>query len=89
MTNIWQLSTECQYETEILTNRDANGEVTIIPVYYTDFDEDEDKTIGHRYKVRWNSIQSIYREDGDEEDWMNKILRLIPINSENINGMFV
>jgi len=38
MSNGWQQSNECQVETEIILNRNAPGDVTVIPVYYDDFD---------------------------------------------------
>jgi hypothetical protein len=79
VTKGWQESHECQYETALIRQRFARKEVTIIPVYYTDFDEAYDeKEEGHNYKFKWNDVQSVYREEGDEGEWMNTILKLLP-----------
>jgi len=79
LTKGWQKSDECQYETRLIRNRFAARAVTIMPVYYEDFDEAyDDTTDGHGYKFKWNDLQSVFREKGDEDKWMNTIISLLP-----------
>ena len=59
MTNGWQLSKECKFETDIVKNRLAKGEVTIIPVWFDSFDEKYDEQRGHYYKNSWNHFQGV------------------------------
>ncbi len=50
-----------------------------MPVYYEDFDKDYDRnTEGHNYRVKWDMFSSIFRERGDEDQWMNTIISLLP-----------
>lgn len=75
LTNGWQTSPECQWETGIIKQRIAKKEVKVIPVYYNDFDKTyDDKTDGHDYKFQWNDFQSVWAND---EDWMNRIMNLL------------
>eukprot|EP01083_Nonionella_stella_P297363 1009868_1 len=75
VTKGWQMSKECQYETRLIRKRIADQNVKVIPVYYQDFDETYDKTsAGHNYKFKWNDFQSVYRQKGDEGNWMNNLL---------------
>ena len=83
ITKGWQEPHECQYETELIRQRLARKEVTIIPVYYKDFDEAYDKKQeGHNYKFKWNDVQSVYQKEGDEGEWMNTILKLVVAESQ-------
>jgi len=75
MSNGWQKSFECQFETEIIENRRPQKEVTVIPVYYCDFDDIYDIMERHHYKTTWNGIQSVKR---NIDDWMKGVLGLLP-----------
>jgi len=71
VTKGWQMSKECQYESRLIRKRIADQDVKVIPVYYQDFDEAYDKTsAGHNYKFKWNDFQSVFRQKGDEGNWM-------------------
>jgi len=75
MSNGWQTSKECQYETGIIKTRIARKEVTGIPVYYNDFDDDYDRDAKQFYKTIWNDIQSVYGKRDDS--WRKSILKLL------------
>jgi len=75
MSNGWQTSNECQYETGIIKTRIAQKEVTVIPVYYDDFDDDYDRDAEQHYKKIWNDIQSVYGKRDDS--WRKRILELL------------
>ncbi len=76
MTKGWQLSKECQFETQIAVNRFAKGELQVIPVKFVgDFDDEYDKREGHRYMLIWSSLQSVYKADDTEGRWMSVLLR--------------
>jgi hypothetical protein len=74
MTNGWQLSKECKFETDIVKNRLAKGEVTIIPVWFDSFDEKYDKQRGHYYKTSWKHFQAVFFKDSD---WKERLLKLL------------
>ena len=77
MTKGWQLSDECQYETQIAENRRAKKKLEVIPVKFVgDFDDEYDKREGHRYMEIWSSLQSVYKTADDTDDrWMSVLLR--------------
>ena len=77
MTDGWQLSDECQIETSIIKNRLAKNNVTAIPVWYDSFDDEYDNRPRHFYRTLWNSMQSVFRGTGEE--WMNTVLKLLPV----------
>jgi len=77
MTDGWQLSDECQIETSIIKNRLAKNNVTAIPVWYDSFDDEYDNRPRHFYRTLWNSIQGVFRGTGEE--WMNTVLKLLPV----------
>lgn len=77
MTDGWQKSNECQYETEIIKNRVVNKSVKVIPVYYKSFDLDYDKSSEQFYKVIWRSFQSIQSKENNDK-WMEAVLQLLP-----------
>jgi hypothetical protein len=97
VTKGWQMSKECQYETRLIRKRIADQNVKVIPVYYQDFDEAYDKTsTGHNYKFKWNDFQSVYRQKGDEgnwmaneeeDKWMKTILNLLAKEEDNSTSM--
>ena len=75
MTDRWQLSDECQIETNIVKNRIS--EVTVIPVFYKSFDAKYDNRFGHHYLTTWKSFQGVPNKEKDP-DWKNTILNLLP-----------
>jgi len=75
LTNGWQKSGECQFETKIVVNRSVENEVEIIPVFFDDFDDKYDKESGDYYKLIWKELQSVWR---NSDDWKQKILKLVP-----------
>ena len=77
MSNGWQQSNECQFETRIILNRTAPGDVIVIPVYYDDFDVAYDHDAKQYYKQSWGGIQSVFRER-DDDAWMKRVLKLLP-----------
>jgi hypothetical protein len=77
MTDRWQLSDECQYETNIVKNRIAKNEVIVIPVRYNSFDAKYDNRSGHHYLTTWKSFQGVPNKEKDP-DWKNTIINLLP-----------
>uniref|UniRef100_A0A7S0FPQ5 TIR domain-containing protein n=1 Tax=Pyrodinium bahamense TaxID=73915 RepID=A0A7S0FPQ5_9DINO len=64
MTNGWQKSKECIWETERAIDRNAKAELVIIPVKYTDFDEVYDM-----------ATSMFVPQIGTSKQWMAKVLR--------------
>jgi hypothetical protein len=79
MTNGWQLSKECKFETDIVKNRLAKGEVTIIPVWFDSFDKEYDNQRGHYYKTSWSHFQAVFFKDSDWKERLVKLLRKLRI----------
>jgi hypothetical protein len=75
ITNKWQDSGECQYETDIVMNR--LEEVTIIPVWFKSFNQKHDKQRGHFYKNSWKHFQGVPSKENDP-NFNETILKLIP-----------
>jgi len=75
LTNGWQKSGECQFETKIVVNRHVQNKVEILPVFFDDFDEEYDQESGHYYKLTWQELQTVWRNSGD---WKQTILNLVP-----------
>jgi hypothetical protein len=75
ITNKWQDSGECQYETDIVMNR--LEEVTIIPVWFKSFNQKHDKQRGHYYKNSWKHFQGVPSKENDP-NFNETILKLIP-----------
>jgi len=75
LTNGWQKSGECQFETQMVVNRLVDKEVKVLPVFFDDFDVQYDKESGHYYKLIWKELQSVWR---NSDDWKQKILKLVP-----------
>lgn len=76
MTDGWQKSNECQFETDIIKTRLANKRVQVIPVRYSTFDLDYDEESFHFYSTMWNSYQGIPCKEKDD-DWMESISNLL------------
>lgn len=74
MTDGWQKSDECQFETKIVENRVADKEVTVIPVWFDSFDKTYDKKEKQFYWNTWKSFQACFRKD---ETWMDKVLACV------------
>ena len=55
----WQKSNECQDETKMAYQRYKHKKVTIIPVKFSDFDEDYDESSKQRWSVKFASIQQV------------------------------
>jgi len=75
LTNGWQKSGECQFETKIVVNRHVQNKVEILPVFFDDFDEEYDQESGHYYKLTWQELQTVWRNSGD---WKQTILNPVP-----------
>ena len=84
MTNGWQLSKECKFETDIVKNRLAKGEVTIIPVWFDSFDDkyDADRR-GHGYKTIWKYLQGVFKDRSIGPDWKERLLKLLSNKKNN------
>jgi len=77
VSNGWQQSNECRFDTRIILNRIAPGDAIVIPVYYYDFDVACDGDAEQYYRSSWGSIQSANRKR-DTNHWMESVLTLIP-----------
>jgi hypothetical protein len=75
ITNKWQDSGECQYETDIVMNR--LEEVTIIPVWFKSFNQKYDEQRGHYYKNTWKHLEGVPSKENDP-NFNETILKLIP-----------
>ncbi|GFH52660.1 hypothetical protein CTEN210_09136 [Chaetoceros tenuissimus] len=76
MTDGWQKSNEFQFEMDIIKNRFAKKEVTVIPVLYNSVDYYFDAEKKHFYRTTFGSYQGIPSKEKDE-DWMDSILKLL------------
>ena len=68
MTDRWQTSGECQYETKFIKTRLTRNKVHIIPVYYISFDDNYDDN-NQFYKITWASYEGIPCKENDD-NWM-------------------
>jgi len=72
MTNGWQKSKECLWETDRAINRHAKREMKIIPVRYSDFDDEYNKADSSRMfsdKIG-DSVQRVSRA---QPDWKEQV----------------
>jgi len=74
LTNGWQKSNGCQFETKIAVNRHVKNKVVIIPVFFDDFDVEYDEVNLHYHKLTWEELQSVFRT---RDEWKQDILKLL------------
>ena len=73
MTDGWQDSNECEFETQRAVNRLAAKEISFVPVRFNSFSMEKDASNNMFIDMIGTSTQFIFKES--DPDWMHSVLR--------------
>eukprot|EP01052_Picozoa_sp_SAG31_P033165 SAG31_NODE_3714_length_3957_cov_3.388025_2_plen_226_part_00 len=83
MTDGWQESKECEFETSRAVNRLASHEVIFVPVLFNSFDKEKDAREHMFMDMIGTSTQFIFKDS--DPDWMASVLRGAPMTSHAVH----